>query len=365
MIKFLHDETGCESSFVYGGVALVLLTAAYQRTESVPVMADAAKAYLASLTPEQRTQTMFSLDDAERMNWFYTPVPRKGLPLRDMTAGQRKLALALLSAGLSQRGFIKAATIMSLDDVLAVMEKGRGPRRDPDGYFFSIFGEPSATGEWGYRIDGHHLSQNFTIANGKVVGAPSFFGANPAEVLEGPRKGLRVLAHEDDLGRDLIQSLTPAQQATAIVDKTAPGDILTTNSRKAALAGKPNGISFAAMTSKQKDLLQQLLDEYVYNMPDVLAQAREDQIRKAGNNLWFAWSGVPWRAIRIITAFSRRCFWWSSTTRRITRIISTPCGETSTGISVLTYSRPIIRPVTSKLSLEEQTRRIRPSNYLR
>jgi hypothetical protein len=274
------------------GLGLVaLMTAATRRMDSVPVMAGTAKALLASLTPEQHEKISFALDDAERMRWFYTPVPRKGLPLREMTSGQRQLALALLSAGLSQRGFIKATSIMSLDEVLAVMEKGKGPQRDPDGYFFSIFGQPSETGEWAYRIDGHHLSQNFTIVGGKVVGAPSFFGTNPAEVREGPRAGLRVLAREDDLGLSLVQSLTPAQATSAVVDKTAPGDILTTNTRKAALEGKPNGIPVSALNPKQKAILDDLLDEYVYNMPEALAEIREGQIKRAGNNVWFAWSG--------------------------------------------------------------------------
>jgi hypothetical protein len=272
-------------------LAVVLLTAAYYRAQSVSIMTDAAKTFLASLTAEQRKAVMFSFDTDERTTWYYTPVPRKGLPLRDMGPGQKKLAVALLSAGLSQRGMIKAATIMSLEDVLNLLEMGAGQRRDPDGYFFSIFGEPSETGTWGYRIDGHHLSQNFTVAGGRVIGAPSFFGANPAEVKQGPRKGLRVLAREEDLASALVHALTPAQQSTAIVDKTALADILTTNSRKAALNGQPSGIAISALNAKQKEMLQELLDEYCYNMPDTLAQAREEQIRKAGNRLWFAWSG--------------------------------------------------------------------------
>ncbi len=124
-----------------------------------------------------------------------------------------------------------------------------------------------------------------------MVGAPSFFGSNPAEVKQGPRKGLRVLGREEDLASALVHSLTPAQRNTAIVEKAAPHDILTTNSRKAALSGQPTGIAVSALTAKQKEMFQELLDEYCYNMPDVLAQAREDQIRKAGNRLWFAWAG--------------------------------------------------------------------------
>lgn len=270
---------------------MILLTSAYYRTNSPSIMADSANAFLASLTEEQKAKAIIPLNDAERMNWFYTPVPRKGLPLKEMTAPQKHLAQALLAAGLSQRGYIKATSIMSLEDVLRIMENDSGVRRNPEGYFFSIFGEPSAKGEWGYRVEGHHVSQNFTIVNGKVVGSPSFFGSNPAEVREGPRKGLRVLGREEDLGRELLMSLTPEQKSVVIVDKTAYPDILTTNSRQAALKGQASGLAAGKMNAHQRELLTNLLEEYVYNMPDQIAQTRLDQIKAAGNNLYFAWAG--------------------------------------------------------------------------
>jgi len=209
-----------------------------------------------------------------------------------MTPYQKHLAHALLSAGLSQRGYIKAVEIMSLEDVLRILENGKGPQRDPEGYFFTVFGEPAENGTWGYRVEGHHVSQNFTIVNGKVAGSPSFFGSNPAEVREGPRKGLRVLAREDDLGHDLVVSLTAEQKKVAILDKEAYKDIITMASRKAAINGQPSGLLASKMTSKQRELLQNLLDEYCYNMPEQIAQTREDQIKKAGGNIYFAWTGV-------------------------------------------------------------------------
>jgi hypothetical protein len=254
-------------------------------------MADTARAFLNSLTDEQRAQATYAFDNDERFDWHFIPKPRKGLALRDMTPEQKQLAHALLSAGLSQRGYIKAAEIMSLDEILRILENGKGPKRDPEGYFFTVFGDPSENGAWGYRVEGHHLSQNFTVANGKVAGSPSFFGTNPAEVRAGPRKGLRVLAREDDLGRELIQSLTSEQKQAAIVEKEAYKDILTMASRKAALSGQPSGLQASKMTGKQRELLQNLLDEYCSNMPEQLAQAREEKVKKAGGNLYFAWAG--------------------------------------------------------------------------
>jgi Protein of unknown function (DUF3500) len=273
------------------GIATILLSAAYSRMHTPAIMAETAKAFLASLEPEQRARATFQFQDEERFDWHYIPKERKGLPFKDMNSAQKHLAHALLSAGLSQRGYIKAVSIMSLDEILRVLENGTGPVRDPERYFFSIFGEPSETGIWGYRVEGHHVSQNFTIVNGKVQVAPSFFGANPAEVREGPRKGLRVLGREEDLGRAFVQSLTPEQKKTAIVSADAPGEILTGPMRKAALNGQPNGIAASKLTVQQRTLLQNLLDEYCNNLPEEVAQVREDQIKKAAGNLYFAWAG--------------------------------------------------------------------------
>ena len=273
------------------GMGLVLLTSAYYRVHSASIMANAAISLLNSLTPEQRARAVFDFKDDERMDWHFIPKPRKGLPLKDMTPTQQHLADALLSAGLSQRGYIKAVTIMSLEDVLRIIEHDDGVRRNPEGYYFSIFGEPSDKGTWGFRVEGHHVSQNFTIVNGKIAGSPSFFGANPAMVLDGPRKGLRTLPLEEDLARGVIQSLAPDQRNVAIVDKEAYKDILTMASRKAALAGQPSGLQASKMNAKQRQLLQDLLDEYCNNMPDQLAQDREEKVKKAGDKLYFAWAG--------------------------------------------------------------------------
>jgi hypothetical protein len=279
--------------------AAVLLAAAYVRLQSSSVMMNAAKAYLSSLTPDQRARGTFKLADDERMNWHFVPpeafpnLPkeRKGVALREMTSAQKHLAEALLSAGLSQQGIIKAHTIMSLDQVLKEMEKGGAMERDPEKYYVSIFGEPVDQGTWGYRFEGHHISLNFTIVNGKVASSPSFFGANPAEVREGPRAGLRALASEEDLGRKMIKSLTDAQRAVAIVDKVAYKDIITFDSRKAALNGAPNGLPFSKMTAAQREILTELVTDYASNFPEQIAASRIDQYHKTQANLFFAWAG--------------------------------------------------------------------------
>jgi hypothetical protein len=181
---------------------------------------------------------------------------------------------------------------MSLEEVLRALEVGRnGPRRDPENYHVSIFGTPSDSGTWAYRFEGHHISQNFTIVNGQVIVGPSFFGSNPAKVLEGPRAGLRTLPQEDDFGFAMIQALDEPLQKAAIVDPKAYADILTTNSRTAALKGQASGLAASKMNAKQYDALRALQEVYAANMAADAAARRMEQIDKAGRNAWFAWAG--------------------------------------------------------------------------
>jgi hypothetical protein len=270
------------------------LTAAYYRTKSNTTMAGAAHNFLAALSPDQKAKATFAMANEERFNWHFVPRERKGLPLKEMDGAQRALAHALLNAGLSQRGYLKASTVMSLEEVLRILEKDSTGRRDPDKYYFSVFGEPSETATWGWRVEGHHLALNFTVVKGQAIAtAPCFFGANPAEVKDGPRKGLRTLAREEDVARELLLSLDAKQKSVAVIDQTAPKDILSYNKRKVE-AGAPKGIAAAKLGKKQQDLLMALIEEYAANMPDDLAAVRMDAARKAGlDKIHFAWAGGP------------------------------------------------------------------------
>src|SRR5438552_10742091 len=166
-------------------------------------MAAAANQFLASLDAAQKAKATFEFKTDERSNWHYIPKERKGLTIKGMASDQRKLAHRLLAAGLSQQGYRKATNIMSLEPVLYEVEGAqRKFPRDAELYHFFIFGKPGPKTTWGWRVEGHHVSVNFTIINGEFVAdTPSFFGANPAEVKQGPRKGVRVLAGEEDLAR--------------------------------------------------------------------------------------------------------------------------------------------------------------------
>jgi hypothetical protein len=261
-----------------------------QTAPATPTMLDAARTFLADLNPAQKSKAVLPFNSEERFRWFYTPVSRKGIPLKELSASQKLAGLALLRAGLSEKGYTKAEMIRKLEDVLRELERSHA--RDPDLYFFTFFGEPTANGAWGWRYEGHHCSQNWTIVNGKLIGSsPQFFGANPAEVRDGPMKGTRVLSAEEDLGRSLVKSLSAAQRAEAVLSTSAPDDIVTTNQRKAAIK-EDQGLAYNKLSQDQQGTLLALIEEYLNAQPQAEARRRLDKIRQAGfDRIKFAWMG--------------------------------------------------------------------------
>ena len=252
-------------------------------------MTRAATNFLAALTPEQRAKAMFEFKSEERFNWHFIPRARQGLAFRDLTFSQQTLAQVLLMTPLSHSGYFKAATIMTLDQVLYEMEN-HAEKRAPGQYSVSIFGTPGIE-PWGWRIEGHHLSLNFTVGNGTVAKTPSFMGTNPAEVRSGPRRGLRVLAREEDLAHRLIQSLSEPQRAVAIITTNAPHEIITSTNRHVT-ALLPAGMTAAQFTAEQRGVFMELLREYVFRYRDELAAADWNKIEQAGpEQLYFAWAG--------------------------------------------------------------------------
>ena len=254
-------------------------------------MATAAQSWLGALKPEQRAKAAFEFPSKERTNWHYVPKSREGLSLADMSAAQRKLAKALLASGLSEHGLLQAEAVIALENVLRAIEDAAF--RDDALYFFTVFGQPGPTGAWGWRVEGHHLSVNFTVVDGKKISAtPNFMGANPAEVrLAGPQQGRRALAPEEDLGRALVLALDEKQRSRAVISAKAPGDILT----RADPQAKPleaGGLGYADMNAAQQAQLKALVETYAGRLRHEVAEAELKRISDSGwNRLEFAWAG--------------------------------------------------------------------------
>ena len=251
------------------------------------VMSDAAAKFVGSLNDEQQGKALFAFDDKERTNWNFVPLQdrqknptRKGLRFEQMTDEQRETAKALIRAGTSASGFLKATTIMSLEAILAQLEKGGAMVRNPGWYFVSIFGTPSKAGKWGWRVEGHHLSLNFVVERGKIVAAtPAFFGANPAELKSGPNKGKRTLPEAEDLAKKLFASLEEGQRKVAFQPRPFPE---IEQGKPVAHPGAPKGLPAEKMNDKQRDLLLKLVQSYADRMPPEVAREEMTEVKDAG-----------------------------------------------------------------------------------
>jgi plasmid stabilization system protein ParE len=257
----------------------------------------AARAWLGALDATQRADAVFPFDSSERFVWAYTPGTREGLAIRNMRPDQRALARAIVTASLSERTAAEVASVIALETVLGALERdgGRGgwTRRDPELYWFAVFGEPDAVAPWSWRVGGHHVAIHVTLADGQVIGCtPSFLGANPAVVSTGPQAGFRALAGEESLARTLLAGLTADERKAAIVDGRAPPDILTGHAARTDARSIPVGIRHRDLAPSARANLERLIRHYVDRVRPDVARAEWKRIVAAGlDEISFAWAG--------------------------------------------------------------------------
>ncbi len=257
-------------------------------------MESCAAEFLESLTEDQRSKVQFAFEDEERFNWHYFPKLRKGIALKELSQAQRNHMHALLQQGLSDQGYEKTLGIIKLEEVLRVLER-RGDNdnyRDSEKYYISVFGEPSTADPWGWRFEGHHLSLNFSSLSQKVISVtPAFLGANPGIVPSGEARGTQVLIAEEEVARSFINALSSPNKEKAIIQNTAPSEIITGAARKASI-GSVKGLSVREMSSEEKTHFLSLLEVYVHNMHPSIAKEQMAKINEAGiEHIHFAWAG--------------------------------------------------------------------------
>lgn len=252
----------------------------------------AAEKFLATLDPAQKAKATFPMTSDERENFRFTPQVRAGLPLKEMTDEQRAAAMNLLDSAMSEKGKLKLTQVMTLEGILAEIEKNP-VMRDNGKYYISIFGTPGDPKGWGWRYEGHHCAINITLVDGKIVSdTPSFYGTNPAEVRVGTHNlGLRVLAAEEDLARALATTLLASEKPAVLFSEKPPGEILSMENRTAT-ATEPVGVLASDMTETQRAALLSLISEYTGRYRSDIAAADMAKMEAAGiAKIRFGWAG--------------------------------------------------------------------------
>jgi hypothetical protein len=267
---------------------------------------EAANKYIETLPTDQRAKGVLAYDDKQRIEWHFIPKPdppgagfREGIKVGDMRPEQRKAAHTLLKAALSEAGYSKATQIMALEGLLNELEKSKtGNRmvRDTERYFFTIYGNPAPDSKWALSVEGHHLSLNFVVDKGHVAATtPSAFGANPAIVksdnIPSIKPGMRVLAKEETLAIQLVESLTADQKKEATIAEKPPSEVHNAGAPQPA-TDLPKGIAAGKLTGEQRSVLRSIVEEYANSFPPDVAKERMEAIRAGGTDeIRFGWAG--------------------------------------------------------------------------
>ena len=252
----------------------------------------AADAFLAVLTPEQKTKTLFTVDDDEWRKWmnqhFYV---RQGTGFIDMTDAQRQAALGLMRASLSAKGLKLSQDIMKLNYTLGELNNNDFDQYGDNRYYFTVMGKPSDKEPWGWQLDGHHLIINYFVLGDQVVMTPAFWGSEPVTATSGKYKGTTILQDEQNKGLAMINALTADQRKKAVLS------VSKTKNQNVGEAFKDNvvldykGIRGSELNAKQKEQLLGLVGQYVSNMDDGHAKVKMSEVRQHIDNTWFAWVG--------------------------------------------------------------------------
>jgi hypothetical protein len=292
--------------------AIVLWPAdAFAQAKTAGAMMQAANAFLASLTAEQRAKASMSFDDPERFVWQESPGVRSGVVLRDLNDAQRTLAMNLLRTAVGERGYQKIEMSILREPVLSAMQQTPQGQalRATDLFYVTIFGTPSTSTPWAWTFEGHHISTHFTVRGNQVSTAPMFIGSQPNDLpaakLTGaaaaaaaklpPASAGRITPGEEDKARALVQSLDAKQRPLAVFDRTEKRDadmISGINTRRVTPFSAP-GLAARQMTAQQKTMLVALVEEYLSNFPaDVMADRRRRLLEgSALDEITFQWAG--------------------------------------------------------------------------
>lgn len=269
-----------------------------------------ALTFIDSLNTLQKKRALLDFSDSARTQWNNLPVglrPRAGINMGSLSDNQRILVHRILSASLSSQGYLKATSIMHLDNLLNMYVDTMYQRKEMNekthqfmidlkwshqNFYLAFFGNPKTDTSWGYKLEGHHLSLNFTFHKNQLSITPMFVGTDPAEYPILEYAGWRVLGKEEDLGLKLISMMSPAQQKKATMSSEVPGDIITSAESGKRLVDNW-GIKGRELNAGQQEIVKQMIQEFVFNLSYEKAINEYDKIVKAGiGNVYFGWIGA-------------------------------------------------------------------------
>ncbi|KAJ7510689.1 hypothetical protein B0H11DRAFT_2183509 [Mycena galericulata] len=279
----------------------------YGDDEGAPVeaMVDAANALLGILTPDQRKEVLKESVDEDEFRWWSNPefyLNPGGLRMDECTAEVQQAVHTLIRASTSSEGFAKAIGCTLTNGFLGQLVNGRAVLNEHS-YNLRIFGTPHRIEPWGYTFFGHHLALNVVVQGRRMVIGPTFMGAEPDRIDEGPHAGLRLFTSEEIEALNLIRGLSPALQAKAQLSKTIGPEGLPADrwnpfdERHLGGARQDNrvvpyeGCPVSEFTPEHKDAIMRIFTAFNIYLPAGPLAARLALIKAHLDETYFAWIG--------------------------------------------------------------------------
>ena len=242
--------------------AFAFSLAIFAQTITAPTYTERANKLLSTFQKDTLQILQLPFNDSLRTHWERLPGQRLGLKLSYFKEAQKIALHELLRSCLSTQGYLTVTAVMFNEDI----QQKFGPNLGRNEYWVEVFGNPSADGLWSWKLEGHHLSLNFTFQGNKMIAnSPYLMSTNPANsITDTARTGLVILYKEEEMGRQLVNSLTPEQLKKGYNSRKKTA-IVYSEQDKNNITVPDEGIYFSKLNKDQQSLLKQLVTEYFNN----------------------------------------------------------------------------------------------------
>ena len=236
--------------------------ASFEQTFNQPSYINRVEKFLSCISKDSLAVVQFPFEDSMRMKWERLPGQRMGLKLAHFTETQKIAFHELMRSCLSTQGYLTVTAVMFNEDIQKKFEPTLGRNE----YWVEVFGNPSANGFWSWKLEGHHLSLNFTFRGNQMISnSPFLMSTNPANsITDSARAGLIILYKEEELGRQLVNALTEAQLKKGYNSRKKTA-IVYSEQDKNNIHVPDEGIYYDELDKDQQRLLKTLVMEYFNN----------------------------------------------------------------------------------------------------
>jgi len=234
-------------------------------------MADTARELIASIDHKKKAELVYVFKNSSRENWHFFPnwSGRKGIPLSQFSNKQKGFIRELLHLLLTSEAFQEQENVRLIHGLRKDFKDPNNPMKL---YYLSIFGSPSTSTNWGWRFEGHHLSLNCTLVNGKILSVtPSFWGASPVRANNLDDREIELFFEEQVVCLSLVESLTESQRQKGELNRSKGPQAKPKIFREDFQ--NDSGLYFSELKSKQQELLRRLIFTFAQKYrPEILEE---------------------------------------------------------------------------------------------